>query len=70
MESSERKEISWKIRVSNFSKGEKVSLNCGKQSEKICFEKLNVFDADEQVQMECKGWESPSSRDMEKSAVG
>ncbi len=33
----------------------KISLNWGKQSEQILFEKLNVFDVDEQVQKECSG---------------
>ncbi len=55
IELSEGKEVSWKIPVSNFSKGAKFSLNWGIQSEQILFEKLNVFDADEQVQKECSG---------------
>ncbi len=64
MEPSEGKEVSWKIPVSNFSKGSKFSLNGGKQSEEILLEKLNVFDADEQVQKECKGWGSSSMMDF------
>ncbi len=55
MEPSERKKVFWKIPVSKFSKSVKFSLNWGKKSEQILFEKLNVFDADEQVQKECKG---------------
>ncbi len=49
------KKFPLKIPVSNFSKEVKFSLNWGKQSEQILFEKLNVFDADEQLQKECKG---------------
>jgi hypothetical protein len=45
----------WKIPVSNFSKEVKFSLNWGKQSEQIIFEKLNVFEEKEQVQKECSG---------------
>ncbi len=70
VEPSEGKEVFWKIPVSNFSKELKFSLNWGKQSEQILFEKLNVFDEDEQVQKECSGWGSPSRRDIENSAVG
>ncbi len=43
VEPSEGKEVSWEIPVSNFSKGAKFSLNWGKQSEQILFEKINVF---------------------------
>ncbi len=60
----------WKIPVSNFSKDVKFSLNWGKQSEQIFFEKLNVFDADEQVQKECRGCGSPYRRNIENSADG
>ncbi len=45
VESSEVKEASWKTPVTNFSKGARFSLNWGKQSEQILFEKLNVFGA-------------------------
>ncbi len=45
----------WKIPVSNFSKEVKFSLNWGKQSEQIIFEKLNVYKENKQVQKECSG---------------
>ena len=70
VEPSEGKEDFWKIPVSNFSKEVKFSLNWGKQSEQILFEKLNVFEEKEQVQNECSGWGSPWRRDMENSADG
>ena len=56
VEPSEFKDVFfWKIPVLNFSKEVKFSLNWGKQSEQIIFEKLNVFAEKEQVQKECRG---------------
>jgi hypothetical protein len=55
VEPSVGKELSWKIPISNFSKGAKFSLNWGKQSKQILFEKLNVFKEKEQVRKECSG---------------
>jgi hypothetical protein len=71
VEPSEGKEVFfWKILVSSFSKEVKFSLIWGKQREQILFEKLIVFDADEQVQKECNGCGSPTRRDIENSADG
>ncbi len=55
MEPLREKDFFWKIPVSNFSKEVKFFIELGKQSEQILFEKLNVFDAEEQVQKECSG---------------
>jgi hypothetical protein len=55
VEPLEGKEVFLEDYRSNFSKEVKFSLNWGKQSEQILFEKFNVFDAEEQVQKECNG---------------
>jgi hypothetical protein len=65
MEPCGGKETFWKIPVSNFSKEVKFSVNWGKQSKQILFEKLNVLDRLEQVQKECSEWGS-----IENSASG